>query len=64
MSTILHFFDSRRKPVTAYCEDAAPVLWLRCGDDRVSVALTPRVIEQLEAVLAEGRKFNAMEAAA
>ena len=45
------------------CADDEPVLWIRNRRDwdTVSVNLTPRNIEQLEAAIAEARKYHAME---
>jgi len=44
------------------CDDEGPVLWIRNrrDGDAVSIDLTPRNIEQLEAACAEARKYHAL----
>jgi len=60
MSASINFVSER---LTIECDDEGPTLWVRDPRswDSVSVNLTPRSIEQLEAALVEARKYHAME---
>jgi hypothetical protein len=57
MSALLHVFGSAR----IECADDEATLWVRTAMESVSVELTPRNIEQIEAACAEARKYHAME---
>jgi uncharacterized protein (DUF1499 family) len=60
MSVLLHFHGDLR----IECDDDEAVLWIRSTHNTVSLELTPRVIEQIEAAIKEARKFRAMGEAA
>lgn len=65
MSAAINFFDyDPAYRIHVECADDEACMWIRDGEHTVSVELTPRVIEQMEAALKEARKFRAMGAAA
>jgi hypothetical protein len=59
--TLLHLFDGTRRRLSVECQDDEACLWIRDGQQVVSIQLNPRVLLQLEAAMTEARKFFPME---